>query len=252
MKKNIFALLILFLTVNFLNAQSKNINDCDGCKGDVGFVNFLMGPSIPIGNFADKSITNSNAGFADVGSKVELNAGFHLTPIISANFKAFYSINGFDIASYTNALSQNSPGTVWKTAGRSYDIYGGLVGLSYSYPRLGKFVADFKAMGGLMQISSSAFNVANNIGESLSGNKFSATSFAYLVSLGGSYPIGDLIDLTGSFEYLGSRPEMQNNNLAINTPPKLTTVTNPVNTSLSNVRQDVSLLTINLGVRLKF
>ena len=252
MKKNILALLILLLTVNFLNAQSKDMNDCEGCKGDFGFVNFLMGPSIPIGNFADKSLTNSNAGFADVGSKVELNAGIHLTPVISANFKAFYSVNGFDIASYTSALSQNSPGTVWKTAGRSYDIYGGLLGLSYSYPGLGKFVADFKAMGGLMQISSSAFSVSNNIGESLSGSNFSATSFAYMISMGGYNPIGNLIDLTGSLEYLGSKPEMQNNNFAINTPPKSATSTNTVNTSLSNVRQDVSLLTINLGVRLKF
>ena len=107
-------------------------------------------------------------------------------------------------------------------------------------------------MGGLMQISSSAFTVTNNAGESLSGNKFSATSFAYLFSVGGYYPVGDLIDLTGSFEYIGSKPAMQSNNFAFVTSPKSPTATNDVTTIGSNNRQDVSLLTFNLGVRLKF
>ena len=88
------------------------------------------------------AIFGTYVGFATVGSKMELNAGIHLTPVVDANFKGFYSVNGFDINSYTNMLSQQTPGTVWKTAGRSYDIYGGMVGLSYAYPKLGKFVAD--------------------------------------------------------------------------------------------------------------
>ena len=129
MQKIIFTLFIvstLLISTGFTQEKSCPKGHC--LKGDVGYVSFTIGPSIPMNNFADKDLTNVNAGFANTGSKIELNAGFNLVKSVDLGVKLFYSVNSYNFSSLTNKLSADFPGTIWSTSGRSWDIVGGMVG----------------------------------------------------------------------------------------------------------------------------
>jgi hypothetical protein len=248
MKNLIFVLLFIFLSHQVIYSQTGKSYKGGCLAGDLGYFSFAIGPSIPIGSFGSKDINNSNAGFANVGSKMELNAGIRLTPVVNLNMKGFYSLNGYDESGAINKLTLQQPGSNWKTIGGSWEIYGLLAGLSYSYPITGKFTADLKALGGVMQTSAPAMTFTSNSGNSLTANKLSSTSFAYQLSFDGAYPLGRLIDLTGSLEYLSSSPALNSSQSFVGPQSGV----NIVGSGNSNANQSISIFSMNLGFRVKF
>jgi hypothetical protein len=201
-------------------------------------------------NFADKDLTNINAGFANTGSKIELNAGFNLVKSVDLGVKLFYSVNSYNFTSLTNKLSADFPGTVWNTSGRSWDIVGGMVGLSYSYPLVNKFVGDFKFLSGIMKTSTPTMVITGSNGSKYTENEKSASSLVYSISAGGHYPLGRLVDFVGSLEFISSTPTFDNVNKISNFP-----TSNPgtiTSSSTSSLKQNISLLALNLGFRVKF
>jgi hypothetical protein len=247
MQKIIYALFILSLFF-FSNCFSQNKSCKTGhcLKGEVGYLSFAIGPSIPLGNFADNKISNSNAGFANTGSKMELNAGFALVKSVDLGLKLFYSVNGYDVSALTNKLTAENPGVNWTTSGRTWDIYGGLIGFTYSHPLTKKFVSDFKIQSGLMHSSTPQMVITGSNGSKVTEDKKSASSFVYMLSAGGHYPVGRLIDVVGSLEYLGSSPTFNNIN-------KFSNVTGYApGTSTASFTQNISLLSFNFGFRVKF
>ena len=247
MQKIIYSLFILSLFF-FSNCFSQNKSCKTGhcLKGDRGYISFAVGPSIPLGNFADNKISNSSSGFAKTGSKIELNAGFALYKSIDLGAKLFYSANGYDVSTLTNKLSAENPEVNWTTSGRTWDLYGGLIGFNYSYPLSRKFISDFKIQSGLMHSSTPQMIVTGSNGSKITEDKKSASSFVYLLSAGGHYPVGRLIDLIGSLEYLGSSPTFNN----INTFSNVSGYS--PGTSTSSFTQNISLLSLNFGFRVKF
>jgi hypothetical protein len=251
MQKQIFTLFIFIalLSSNCIS-QDKSCKKGHCLKGDVGYVGFTIGPSIPLGNFASNDINNSNAGFANTGSKIEINGGFRLINSMDLALKLFYSGNSYDIKSLTNGLSAQYPGTTWTTTGRNWDIYGGMVGASYSYPFRNKFVGDIKFLTGFMQSSVPQMIITGSNGTKITDSKRSASSFVYQISAGGHYPVGRLVDIVGSLEYLSSSPTFSNvsrvSNLPMSDPGYLTS--SPGSTS----SQSVNLLSLNFGFRVKF
>jgi hypothetical protein len=245
MQKFIFTLVLLtFYLYSNSFSQGKVCKTGHCLKGDVGYISLSAGPSIPLGDFADNNIKNSNAGFANVGSKLELNAGFKLVKSVDLAFKLFYSANGYDASTLTRKLEMENPGTKWTTTGRSWDIYGGLVGLSYSYPLTKKFVSDYKIQTGIMQTSIPQMKVTGSNGSVITEDSESASSVVYLISIGGHYPVLRLVDLVGNLEYLGSSPSFDNIKNTSNLPGYSNTT--------KSFKQNISLLSINFGFRVKF
>lgn len=251
MQKIIFTIFIVsFLLISSIIAQEKSCTKGHCLKGDVGYISFTLGPSIPLQNFADNDLTNKNAGFANTGSKLELNAGFNLIKDVDLAVKLFYSVNSYDFSSLTNKLSSDFPGTTWSTSGRSWDIAGGMVGLSYSYPLANRFVWDFKFLSGIMKTSTPLMVITGSNGSKVTENEKSASSFVFSISAGGHYPLGRLVDFVGNLEYLSSTPSFDNvnkiSNFPTNTPGSITS------SSTSSLKQNIALLALNLGFRVKF
>jgi hypothetical protein len=252
MQKILFTLFIVsILLLSNCNSQEKSCTKGHCLKGDVGYVSFSIGPSIPLGNFADKDLKNSNSGFANTGSKIDINGGFNIIKSVDLALKLFYSVNSYDISSLTKNLSDKYPGTTWTTSGRSWDIIGGMVGLSYSYPFPNRFVGDFKFQTGVMQTSTPQMTITGNNGTKITESDKSASSFVFLISAGGHYPLGRLVDAIGSIEYLGSSATFSNINRISNLPLE----NNPgfLTSSIgSTAKQNVSFLSLNFGFRVKF
>ena len=67
MKRNLVIILLILLSFNLYSQDSEK----------KGFIGITIGPSIPIGDFADKSQDNSDAGFANTGLNINLiNFGY--------------------------------------------------------------------------------------------------------------------------------------------------------------------------------
>lgn len=248
MQKNIYSTLVISLLLfSICSAQVVICKKGNCLKGDVGYFSFSIGPSIPLANFASKDVNNKNAGFAKTGSKVEINGGYNIFRSTDLILKLFYSSNNFDAANITKKLNSDNPGTIWTTSGRSWDIVGGLIGLNYSYPFKNKFVSDFKFQSGIMKSSTPRMVFTASNGSSISEDGKSASSFVFLLSAGGHYPLGRLIDITGNLEYLSSNPTFNNINKITSNPENITT-----STSISSYKQNISLLSFNVGCRVKF
>jgi hypothetical protein len=240
-----FSFILLFIFSNCF-AQEKTCTKSHCLKGDVGYVSFSIGPSIPLGNFSSNDINNPNSGFANTGSKVEINGGYNVFKSTDLAVKLFYSMNNFDASSLTKKLTADNPGTTWTTSGRSWDLVGFMVGLNYSYPFRNKFVGDMKFQTGLMKSSTPQMTVTGSNGAIITEGEKSASSFVYLISVGGHYPLGRLIDGVASLEYLSSSASFDNINKVSSTPGYT-----PV-TSTSSFKQSISILSLNFGVRVKF
>jgi len=238
--------LIILLVFSTSFAQEKVCKKGHCLKGDVGYVSFSIGPSIPLGNFSSNDINNTNAGFANTGSKIEINGGFNIYESTDLALKLFYSMNSFDASSLTKKLATDNPGTTWTTSGRSWDLVGFMVGLNYSYPFRNKFVGDVKFQTGLMKSSTPQMTVTGSNGAIITEGEKSASSFVYLLSVGGHYPLGRLIDAVGSLEYLSSSASFNNIN-KVSSTPGFTPVT-----STSSFKQSISIISLNFGVRVKF
>lgn len=132
MKKIITTLFIIsFFIFSTGYSQSNSCKKGHCLKGDVGYVNFTIGPSIPTGDFADNNVNNPNAGYAKAGSNLGLNAGFNVYDRVNITGNLFFSSNGYDETVLKQKLTYEYPGTTWETSGRSWDIYGFMIGAAY-------------------------------------------------------------------------------------------------------------------------
>lgn len=247
MQKTTSIFIFLFLLIPaFIFSQNNSCKTSHCLKGDRGYVSFALGPSIPLGSFADNNINSKSSGFAETGSKMELNAGYLVSQTFDITAKMFYSVNGYDVEPMKKKLAVENPGIIWTTTGRTWDIYGGLIGVNYSHPLNNKLTGDVKLLTGLMNSSTPQMIVTGSDGSKITESKISATSFVYLLSAGGHYPLGRLIDITGSLEYLSSSPSFSN----ISKTSSITGLAS--STSTSSIDQNISMLSLNFGLRVKF
>lgn len=247
MQKIIFTILLIILFIfSTCSAQEKVCKKGHCLKGDVGYVGFSIGPSIPIGDFSSNDINNPNSGYANTGSKMEINGGFNVYESTDLVMKLFYSVNNYDATSLTKKLATDNPGTTWTSSGRSWDLVGFMVGVNYSYPFRNRFVGDVKFQTGMMKSSTPRMTVTGSNGTVITEGEKSASSLVYLLSVGGHYPLGRLIDAVGSIEYLSSSASFSNINKVSSTPGNTPT------TSTISYKQGISMISLNFGVRVKF
>lgn len=119
--KTYFATLILLLTLLFqLDTQAQ---DPAPKKDPKFFAGITLGPSFPMGKFANKNFADTTAGLAKVGPSLNVTAGYMFTPSIGVMVLFGGQENKMDpnsITSYLNQRYGDSVGTYaatksWKT-----------------------------------------------------------------------------------------------------------------------------------------
>lgn len=86
----------------------------------------------------------------------------------------------------------------------------------------------------------------SNTGMKITEGNQSASSFVYQISVGGHYPLGRLLDLTGSLDYLSSSPTFNNISRTSSTPGSVN------NTSTVSYNHNINIISLNAGFRVKF
>jgi hypothetical protein len=125
--------LLIFISVSIIatNIIAQNIEK-------KGFIGISIGPAIPLGSFASKSLTDSKAGFAKTGySDSFINFGYNFNKKFGISASIFYNEHNVD---------KNVTEDWWKISGVT-------AGPMFSLPLSERFIFDIKTKIGLMGTS---------------------------------------------------------------------------------------------------
>lgn len=171
--------LIIFLFLVLLSADLLAQN-----SSRKGFIGITLGPSIPIGDFADNSSGNENAGFA--------NTGLNMSPII---FGYRFSQNFGISASWfgaTYAIDNSGVDALWS--------YGGLMGGPIlTFPVNEKLSFDLKGMIGFVSATSNLSDYEENEG----------TGVAFDLGASFRYDFAEKWCLLMNGDYFTSNPKLE-------------------------------------------
>ncbi|WP_131537165.1 outer membrane beta-barrel protein [Pedobacter nototheniae] len=237
MKKTVFFLCALFGVLN-LSAQTSN---------QKSFIGISVGPSFPVGDFANKNAYDVNSGLASIGGFLNINYGYKFSDNFGAIAILRGSIHGVDSQSLKNgySLPDGSGGSLSYEAG-TWKSGGLLVGLfqGFSLNDSKNFVFELKGAIGVQSTSTPSLKIRGNIPGfgSFEGNQesISATSFAYLLGIGLNYGLGNNLTLKFHGDYSGSNPNFKD------------VVLNPSSDTKTNSQQNIGTIDVGVGLALSF
>lgn len=146
MKKIVFTLLVMMLSI----AAGAQIEDRRG------YIGITLGPAIPMGDFADNSYDNEDAGFAKTGVNFNL---VHFGYKFSQNFGI--AATWFGAAHEVDVSAFEEPGIDNNSIDAGSWSYGGLfAGLLVSIPAGEKLFIEFKPMVGFVAATSPEVKVS--------------------------------------------------------------------------------------------
>jgi hypothetical protein len=208
-KSSIFfeaAFLVYFLISNTasITAQDKK-----------GYIGISLGPSLPIGDFASKNFSNTNAGFATNGAIFDISFAYKLG---KSNFGITGLIRGqanaLDHQAMADELGNSLRGTNWTVeSGGAWSLGGYFIGGIGSFPVSEKVSFDTKAMIGIgiSTIPEITITSSDNFGSYWTKqSSTTSSSLAYTLGVGFKFELGKSLYLLTNLDYLGSEPEFQN------------------------------------------
>ncbi|MFA7361783.1 MAG: hypothetical protein WC139_12180 [Candidatus Kapaibacterium sp.] len=231
--------LILAFHISFSHAQN-NVQSSFNKKFNV---EIRVGPSFPYGDLGKTDALNKNSGFAKIGFKAEAVVGYKLVDVLGINVMGFYNSNGTDLTNLTQQLN-NQTGRAWTTDSKSWNIYGGLLGLEYSYPASKSIVVGFKAYSGIMSTTSPKVELTSGADSFVQEEK-STTALTYMFSLSGAYPLSNNIFWISSIGFLGATPKFEN-------VKTVTTINGVTTESTDTFNQDMKVFIVDTGIKIVF
>jgi hypothetical protein len=192
MKKVLFVLSTILLTMNVFSQENKNQ------------ISFSIGPSFASGEFADKSTSNENGGAAGTGVNLYLYYEHKFNENFGLGIKCFRNSNKVYTDATIDGLN-SSTGYQW-TASTSYWSAGGLlVGLTAHIPSSDKFIVNFRFLGGYTTLNSpeATFAVTTLSNTWVKMESESAASFGYNIGAGFSYFFNPKWSLLVNIDYIG-------------------------------------------------
>ncbi len=223
-------LLLFILTSTF-------VSNC--FSQDKGYIAFSFGSSTPIGDFASKDPNNDAAGYAKSGLSLDISMGIkfgkHLG--MSALFRG--QANSTETQAIADQITKQNPGISGTVESNAWSIGGYMIGGYGSFPISEKVSFDTKVMFGFLTATSPEIllNLNGPGGTAwIKQHSSSSSTFAYLVSAGFKYDVGNRVCLLANFDYLGANPEFNN----------VETTTSNNGSSKTSFSQ--SFGTINLGI----
>ena len=198
-------------------------------------INILVGPSLPLGDFANKYIDNPNAGLAKTGVFLALEYDYQLSNDIYLTGRVGGDIRGIDFAFGAPTGSSLSMSTTsWKNANL-------FAGFSYMPKISNKLNFVVRAIGGYQYTSSPEvkINILGYFSGSSTQESVDSSSFGMLLGLGLSYNITSDIGLKTIVDYGHANPKFEVSHVSSG-------IVNRASTS-----QSIDLINIGIGISFK-
>ncbi|MFA5011080.1 MAG: hypothetical protein WC644_03905 [Ignavibacteria bacterium] len=236
-------IIVLFFILSFHISFSHAQNYVQSSFSKKFNVEVRVGPSFPYGDLGKTDALNKNSGFAKLGFKAEAVVGYKLVDVLGINVMGFFNSNGTDLANLNQLLSSQT-GNAWTADSKSWNIFGGLIGLEYSYPASKSLIVGFKAYSGIMSTTSPKVELTSGSNSYIQDEK-STTALTYMISLSGAYPLSKNIFWISSIGLVGATPKFEN--------VKTTTIINGVKTENTDTfNQDMKVFVVDTGIRIIF
>jgi hypothetical protein len=187
----------LFITTTFLLlsfsgfAQEEIIK-----KAEKNHLFFHLGPSFPVGDFASKTLTNTEAGFAQTGLTLDISYLRSINDNIGIAATAFYNMNGLDI----KKVEQEYGITGVKVDHWQY--IGLTAGPVVTIPASDKTKIDFRVLGGIARANSPQINFDGT----LMVNEDWATAAVFQAGAGLRTDLSSKLIFFGGLDYKYLRP----------------------------------------------
>jgi len=193
MKKAFFILLALSLFVNVFAQYDKHK------------LSLSYGPSFPVSDFGDKSITNAYSGSAKTGHNLNFYYCYNLTRNYSIGMKIFSNVNKYSSDAVIDKLIYSTGGN-WTTTISKWSLRGALLGVAAHIPRSKKFVLDLRFFGGYFGLNSPGYTFTNN---SISNTWYkvggaTSTALGYDIGTGFHYFYNSSWDILFNVDYIGA------------------------------------------------
>jgi hypothetical protein len=245
MKKNFTILSALLITLFSLNVKAQD--DAPVAKS---YMTFFGGISQPLGDFANSTYVNNNAGFAKKGPVYGLDFGIYVHKNLAIGVTASYQDQGELNATDVQNLADGYNASFIKdqtsvTALGRYTSFNLMVGPQYSF-LYKSFTFDLRVdAGGLKSFDTPSlttiFDYSSNSGSTYYQLSSKSFTLAYGGSVGIRYSLGDSWDVGVKLNYINT------NGLKIENVGGDTGAVGRFQT-----HQPVSMLQSTLGITLKF
>jgi len=136
----IIVLILLCLSINTVTKAQ----DLD--EQSKFYIGVSYGPSIAVGDFEDKNVENSDAGFAENGQKLDVFGGYFITKNITITGIFRYQVFDTDISNIIDDFNAQNPDDNLTAASEEWRTYALFAGIAYEvrltrkfslFPRLG-------------------------------------------------------------------------------------------------------------------
>lgn len=241
-KSSIFlkaAFLIYFLISNTASSTAQDKK---------GYIGISLGPSLPIGDFASKDISNRNAGFASIGGIFDISFAYKIGTSnfgIAALLRA--QANPFD----EEALAESAANAFTGIGGANWDVVsdlwalGGIfVGGYGSFPVSDKVSFDTRALVGYSTaiIPNITLQYSDINGRYWAFQKTStASAFAYMLGAGFKFNMGKSFCLLTNIDLMSAKPEFKD----------IQTLDSESNRSSITYSQRISTINVSIGIAVR-
>jgi hypothetical protein len=182
-----------------------------GLSQDKGYIAVTLGPSFPVGNFADTDVDNDAAGLAQGGAIFDVTFTYKLAKKLGVVAILRGQANNVDNAVIENELFTQT-GRTWTADTEGWTTGALLVGGYASLPISRKIAFEPKAMIGFAGVTSPELNITLD-GSGGAGwvkqDSEMAESFSYLVGAGFKFDVGRKICLLVNVDYFATKPKFK-------------------------------------------
>ncbi|SER78508.1 outer membrane beta-barrel protein [Pedobacter rhizosphaerae] len=234
---------LLFLLSLFIYFQSTAQT-----PGKRSYISIAVGPSLPIGDFGSKDLSDEDSGLAKMGGFVNISYGYKFTESISMLVLLRGGIYGVDTDAFLkgyatpdgSAASLSVSTTTWKTGAI-------MAGIQQSLPLNSKksLLLETRAAIGIQKSKSPATTINMSISGfgNFSGKQepMSSTSAAYFLGLSLNYNLGSNISLKFNADYTGANPKFE-----------YTLATNNTIQTSTKLKQNISVIDLGIGLGVSF
>ena len=207
MKNFILTLSILLVTVQCF-AQTESTNTSENLDDRKGYLAIMLGPSFPVGDYADDDLNNDQAGLAKTGFSLfllDFGYKFHRNIGIAASW--FGGSNPVDAQVLADGLAYNIGGA-WTVESGAFS-YGGLfVGPMFSIP-LKKVDLDLRVVGGFATGFFPEIKVRSNTGVNFNQESANGSCFAYSIGAGTRVHFSKKLSFIARVDYIAMTPETE-------------------------------------------
>jgi hypothetical protein len=182
---------------------------------DKGYIAVSLGPAIPAGDFASKSMDNTSAGFAKAGAIFDISFAYKIDKYFGLIAMLRGQSHKTDAQAMADEMIKQMPfdNISVATESESWSIGALLIGSYGSFPIQKDLTFESKIMVGLLSASApkTTFNISTPEGAGwVKQSSATGSALACLIGAGLKYNVGKKICMLANIDYLGATPKYKN------------------------------------------